>query len=311
MTIVRQLSVDRNGACLAGELSVPDDDRRYPTVLMIHGSGPLDRNENTKGQSLNIFNTLADHLAAKEIASFRYDKRGCGKSDGDYDQAGHGDLVDDASACIDHLARVDSCDPAQIFVLGHSEGTIIAAQLASRHPQLAGLILLCPFIESMESILGRQARTMQHDLKQASGFRRLLYGCFFAIFGDPIRSQQKLLAKLKGSDAATFRLMLQKVNAKWLRELISLDNEQIYRQVDTAMLVVGGAKDIQCLPSDVARIAEVTPADVTSHVVDDLTHLLRRDKENPTFLNYNKLLKEPMDPAVCEIVSRWIRQRTS
>ena len=69
---------------LAGELLLPGSSRTHPTVVMIHGSGPLDRNENTKSQSLNIFNTLANHLATQGIASFRYDKRGCGKSGGDY-----------------------------------------------------------------------------------------------------------------------------------------------------------------------------------------------------------------------------------
>ena len=51
---------------------------------MIHGSGPMDRNENMPGQSLNVFNTIAEHLAEKGIASLRYDKRGCGKSGGNY-----------------------------------------------------------------------------------------------------------------------------------------------------------------------------------------------------------------------------------
>jgi pimeloyl-ACP methyl ester carboxylesterase len=307
--LTRELSIQCSGATLAGELSLPGDKSSYPTVLMIHGSGPLDRNENTRSQSLNVFNALADQLAANGIASFRYDKRGCAKSSGDYMRAGHSDLVDDASACVDHLATIDGCDPGKTFVLGHSEGTIIAAQLADRHRQLAGLILLCPFIEPMESILRRQSRQMQNDLKQAKGIRRFLYGCFFALFGDPVSSQEKLLTKLKTSDAPTFRVMLQKVNAKWLRELIALDNDKIYSKVTVPMLVIGGEKDLQCLPSDVARIAQVAPADVAEHVIPDLTHILRLDTEAHTFLSYGELLKLPIEPAVGEYASNWICDR--
>ncbi len=255
-----------NGTELAGELCLPAGEGPFPTVIMVHGSGPLDRDENTRGQSLNIFNTIADNLATEGIASFRYDKRGCGESDGDYFSCGHHDLVDDASACIEHLATVESCDRQQMFVLGHSEGTIIAAQLAVRHPQLAGLVMLCPFIESMESILRRQSHQMQNDLKQAKGLRRILYACFFAIVGDPVSGQEKFLTKLAASDAPTFRMMLQKVNAKWLREL--------------------------------------TP--VTQHIVPDLTHILRFDRQPESILNYGNLLKEPMEPTVCRLVADWI-----
>ena len=192
-------------------------------------------------------------------------------------------------------------------MLGHSEGTIIAAQLANRHPQLAGLVLLCPFIERMDSILRRQSVQMQSELKQAKGFRRILYSCFFALLGDPVHSQEKLLTKLEASDAPTFRWMLQKVNAKWLRELIALDNGRIYSGVSVPMLAIGGEKDIQCLPSDVARIAEVAPSDVTQHVIPDLTHILRLDPEKHTFLSYAKLLKQPIEPSIGELVSNWVR----
>ena len=223
--IHRELSIESDGATLAGELSLPDGVRRYPVVLMVHGSGPLDRNENTRGQSLNVFNHLADQLAAAGIASYRYDKRGCGKSTGDYYQAGHADLVDDASACIDQLVRTANCDPQQIFVLGHSEGTIIAAQLANQHQDLAGLILLCPFVEPMESILRRQARQMKADLLRTTGIRHWILSGFFRCFGDPVHGQEKLIAKLKSSDVTTFRSMLRKINAKWLR-VVRADNSR-------------------------------------------------------------------------------------
>ncbi len=309
--ITREISVESDGVTLAGELRLPDGLRRCPIVLMVHGSGPLDRNENAHGQALNIFNTLADYLAASGIASFRYDKRGCGKSAGDYFLCSHNDLVADASACIDYLAGREDCDREQIFVLGHSEGTIIAAQLAIRHSNLAGLVLLCPFVEPMESILRRQAQQMQNDLSQATGFRRFLFTCLFRLFGNPIDNQEQLIAKLKSSDRPTFRSMFRKVNATWLRELLALDNERIYRQVTCPMLVLGGEKDIQCLPGDVQRIAEICSGDITHRVIADLTHLLRLDPDHHTFLGYKKLIRKPVAPAVCELVSQWIGSRAT
>jgi pimeloyl-ACP methyl ester carboxylesterase len=303
-----EITIQCGDALLAGEWLCPDGDRVHPTVLMIHGSGPLDRNENTKRQSLDVFNALSDQLVASGIASFRYDKRGCGKSGGDYYSAGHADLVDDAQACLDYLSTVEGCDPAKIFVLGHSEGTIIAAQLATRCPQLAGLLLLCPFVEPMESILRRQSRQINSDLRQATGLQRILYSCCFALFGDPVSSQEKLLARIKASDAPTFRMMVQKVNAKWLRELIALDNQEVYSRVTTPMLLIAGEKDIQCLPGDVQRIADVAPAEVAQRVIPNLNHILRLDEDEPGFLSYGKLLKQPIDPSIGQLVSAWIAE---
>lgn len=78
---------------LIGILCSPDGTGKFPAVLMVHGRGPLDRDENMKGQQLNIFNAIAHVLAQRGIASLRYDKRGYGASSGDFMSAGHADLV--------------------------------------------------------------------------------------------------------------------------------------------------------------------------------------------------------------------------
>ena len=77
---VENISFESNGVTLAGSLTVPNAGNAPVTALMLHGSGPLDRDENMGGQKLDVFNTLADGLAHADIGSFRYDKRGCGAS---------------------------------------------------------------------------------------------------------------------------------------------------------------------------------------------------------------------------------------
>ena len=84
-----EVTVRSNGTRLSGTACRPDGAGRVASVLMIHGTGPLDRDENLKGQRIDAFNTIAHYLAAAGIASFRYDKRGCGRSSGDYYRAGH------------------------------------------------------------------------------------------------------------------------------------------------------------------------------------------------------------------------------
>ncbi len=92
----------------------------HPLVVMIHGSGPLDRDGNMPGQAPNIFNALAAALAGAGYASFRYDKRGCGASAGDYLTHGFADLIGDAGAVVAGLRAMPGFGP--IFLLGIRRG---------------------------------------------------------------------------------------------------------------------------------------------------------------------------------------------
>lgn len=140
-----EITIDAGGNRLSGTYCAPGAAGQYPVVLMIHGSGPSDRDENLPGQNLNVFNTIAHYLAGIGIASLRYDKRGCGASTGDYYRTGHYDLVDDAICWFDALTHRGSTMGQQVFLLGHSEGAIIVPQVCLKRESAAGLILLCPF----------------------------------------------------------------------------------------------------------------------------------------------------------------------
>ncbi len=106
-------------------------------VLMLHGSGPLDRNANMPGQELNIFNPISDALRQAGIRSYRYDKRGCARSGGDFYSAGFTDLIKEACAALDILISDLGCDG--FVLLGHSEGTIIAPVVAPLRPEVSGV----------------------------------------------------------------------------------------------------------------------------------------------------------------------------
>ncbi len=82
-----EVIIEHAGARLAGTVVTPSGGR-CPTVLMLHGSGPMDRNEDMPGQRLSIFDTFAERLVRHGIASVRFDKRGCGASTGDFKTAG-------------------------------------------------------------------------------------------------------------------------------------------------------------------------------------------------------------------------------
>lgn len=308
--IEKEITIDSYGNRLSGTVCLPEGKGRFPLVIMVHGSGPLDRDENMDGQQLNVFNTIALHLVGEGIASLRYDKRGCGKSSGDYYATGHSDLTNDAVSWFDALKQHDFCESEKIFMLGHSEGCIIAPQVSALRPTIAGLVLLCPFIDNMESILIKQAVQLQQDFEALPGVSGLIRRLLSRMMGATVTSQKKLIDKLKSSDKDTIRVQFQKIPAKWLRELIRLDPRAIFSQVRCPMLLIGGEKDLQCDPDDVNRIAELTTGVVNVHVIKNLTHILRFDEQQPSLLSTPELTKKPMEPILLELIVEWFKEHT-
>ena len=261
-----------------------------------------------KGQALQVFDTIAHHLAAYGIASLRYDKRGCGDSEGNFLVTGHSDLVDDAVNCFDTLLVADFVDREKVFLLGHSEGCIIAPQVATQRSNVAGQILLCPFIDTMESILCKQSDQIGREFETAPGALGMALRLYCRIMGSPITIQRKLIAKLKSTDSDTFRIAFRKVPAKWLRQLLDLDPPAIFRQVECPTLLLGGEKDLQCDPADVPRIAECLKGPVVTRVIENLTHILRLENGPPSMLGVRRLLQEPVDQAVLVEISSWLEK---
>ena len=99
--------------------------------------------------------------------------------------------------------------------------------------------------------------------------------------------------------------------AAWLRELLTLDLAPLLAAVRCPMLVVAGAKDVQCDPEDARRIAASNPL-AEAHVIDDLTHILRRDTRPATIFGYQQLLSQPVDPQLLDLIAGWLEgQRAS
>lgn len=302
--IEKEFRINASGNDLSGSMCLPGEEGRFPFVLMVHGSGPLDRDENMAAQKLNVFNTIAHCLAQSGIASLRYDKRGCGRSSGNYYTAGHYDLVRDAMHAFDALRELEICDRDRVFMLGHSEGCIIAPQINLKRAEVAGLILLCPFADNMESILIKQATQLQKEFESAGLMRRVLGG----LMGVNVESQRKLIHKLKTSQVDTFRDRLQTVPAKSLRELLGLDPVAIFSQVNRPVLLIGGEKDLQCEPGDVHKIAALVNGPVEARVLENLTHVLRFDERPASILGSAELLARPIEPVIPELITLWLRR---
>lgn len=303
-------------AILQGTLTLPGVEGAEPStappslihaaVLLLADSGPLDRNQNSVQVQLNIFSEMANYLAGQGIASIRYDKRGCGVSKGKFDSAGHSDLVADAQVWLDYLHQHSAVKDVPVYVLGHGEGSLIASQLSAHNSLLQGQVLLTPFVENFEHIIRRQAENALQDIAELEGFKGKLIRFFLRLSGDQLKKQTKLIQRIRKTRRDTLKIRKQVINAKWIREMVNLDARTIHATVSLPTLLIGGEKDLQCLPEDVAHVAELIKAPVESHLLSDLTHILRSDPDKPSVQHYLMLTLEPVDRRLLEIIKNWL-----
>lgn len=130
------------GVQLSGTLMTPPGRGLFPVALIIAGSGPTDRDGNGSLMSTNAYKLLAAALAARGIATLRYDKRGIGSSHTPQHMADVRleDFVDDAVALTHYLEATKRF--GSVSIVGHSEGSLIGMIAAQRDPNVKSLVSL-------------------------------------------------------------------------------------------------------------------------------------------------------------------------
>ncbi len=280
------------GHRLTGTLLTPTTNRA-PVALLISGSGPIDRNSNTKRAGVDVMRQVAEHLASAGIGSLRYDKRGVGASGGNYLTTGLYDNVADAEAALALLRREAECPSGPVVVVGHSEGALIAAELAAADPTIAGVVLLAGAARSGEDIVWWQSEQITRSMP--APLRALLLG-----------RQRRRVRRLIASTGDTTGPFFARANARWHREFLAHDPTRSLQQIAIPVLAVTGEKDIQVDPDDVARIGRLVTGPFTGSNPADLTHLLRTDHGRASIWTYKRQAKRPVDPDLLALTAQWI-----
>lgn len=129
---------------LDGTLTLPAGAGPFPALVLVQGSGPHDRDE-TVGPNRPFFD-LAEGLAARGVATLRYEKRSYARPDTlpTDTVTVDGEVEDDAVAALKLLATRPEVAKGGLFLLGHSLGATLAPEIAHKAGGVAGLVLLAP-----------------------------------------------------------------------------------------------------------------------------------------------------------------------
>jgi pimeloyl-ACP methyl ester carboxylesterase len=280
-------------AGLAGTLLKPNV-ARPPVVLLIAGSGPSDRNGKQGGGGAAPLRALAEALAARGIASLRFDKRGVGRSATDVHEADFtlDSFVNDAAAWLTWLAARDDLGPR--YVAGHSEGGLIGIRLA-RRMEVAGLILLATPGRRLSDVL----RTQLADVAMPPALRDEAFAALAALErGESVTNVSAPLLPL-------LRPSVQPL----LRSEIAMDPAREFAQANTPALIVSGGHDLQVTAPDAAALIKARP-DARVFRAPEMNHVLKnapagRAEQQAAYTDP----RLPLAPGLADAIADFVKQR--
>ena len=285
---------------LTGTLTVPAADEPVATVLMLQGSGQTDRDANAKALKIDMFPQVSAAIERQGIATFRFDKRGVGASEGEYFSSDFDDRLTDAVAAVEWLRARPEVDASRVIVLGHSEGAVVAVRLAAGAAPVAGAILLAGAAQTGEQILTWQGRQVADSLTGVTKWVVRLLRI------DLVKSQRKALNRIRSSRADVMRIQGRKVNAAWVRQLMIYDPAPDLARVHLPVLAITGDRDLQVDPDDLDRMRDLVKGPFEGLLLPGVTHLLRTEGAKRGFAGYKEQVRRPVDPRVISAVTSWL-----
>lgn len=305
---------------LAGSLFVPKGAGPWPAVVLVHGSGPNNRDADIFGHK--IFLVLADHLAHQGIAVLRYDKRGIGGSTGDYKTATTLDFADDAQAAVAFLRTRPEIDARHIGMVGHSEGGLIAPIVAARDTQLGFVVLMAgPGVRGEQLMVEQLALGAESEGTSADNIakqRPIHRELFAAIIAerDPEQARAKAKAILEpGERDGVFAPGSSAVKAKvftspWFRAFLTLEPGPALQAMRQPVLALNGELDRQVpakLDLDAIRVALANNPRAVVKELPKLNHLFQTATTGGPH-EYAQI-EETLAPSALTVISDWIRKQ--
>jgi dienelactone hydrolase len=294
-----QVRVGSGEWSLPGTLTLPEGPGPFPAVVLVHGSGPNDRDETV--MACKPFRDLAWGLASQGVAVFRYEKRTReygGKIATGRTFTVKEETVDDALEAAKLLRQHKAIDGKRVFVLGHSLGAMMAPRIGAGDPALAGLVIMAGAARPLPELIVEQTR-------------------YILGLSGPLTEEDK--AKLKELEADVAKAMDPKLSADSGEKILGADAaywlalrackpQQEAARLKMPMLVLQGERDYQVTMADFAlwQKALAGHPNATLKSYPKLNHLFIEGEGKSTPEDYGKA--GHVARQVIDDVAAWIKQ---
>ena len=275
----REITLGEGDWALPGTLTLPAEPIKpaggFPVVILVHGSGPNDRDE-TIGPN-KPFKDLALGLASEGVAVLRYDKRTLVHGQRLMSQAPKltvwEETVEDALKAVALAKSLPEIDSSRVYVLGHSLGGMLAPRIGAETDPgaLAGLIIMAGAARPLEVLMLEQMTYLAE------------------LDGDVTEDEKKNLLEVKAHikriqdpelDPATPPAQLLGVPASYWLDLQGYEPAQLAKTLNLRMLILQGERDYQVTMKDYElwRQALKEREDVVFKAFPELNHLMMAGK---------------------------------
>jgi uncharacterized protein len=310
----------KDGISLAGTLTLPKKEGRFPAVILISGSGPQNRDEEILDHK--PFLILSDYLTKNGIAVLRYDDRGIGQSKGDFKTATTQDFANDVKAAIEYLKTRKEIDLKKIGLIGHSEGGLIAPMVAQNNKDISFIVLMAGTgvrgdklmivqKEDTERLMGVSEVDIAKGKDMVSG----LYKMIINADSNSVKLNENITSYLSEkykneNKPAELNAIIQTATNIWFQNFIKIDPATALEKVKCPVLALNGDKDSQVsakINTEAIKKALTKGGNknATTKILPNLNHLFQECKTG-SFSEYSEI-EQTISPLALEEVLSWIK----
>ncbi|MFZ1997276.1 MAG: alpha/beta fold hydrolase [Solirubrobacteraceae bacterium] len=296
----QEVTLGTEPLAVPGTLTVPHGAGPWPGVVLLAGSGSLDRDE-TVGRNKPL-KDIAWGLASRGVAVLRFDKvtyAHAAQVRGAHDFTLSDEYLPQATAAVEVLQDDGRLDAKRVFVLGHSLGGTVAPRIAEADRSIAGMILLAGGAQPLHWVIVRQTRYLASLNPETAAASQPMI--------DALAEKAAMVDSPELSPTTPAEELPLGAPAPYWMDLRGYDPPALAATLRTPMLILQGGRDYQVtVEDDLARwkAALHGRADVTIRVYPDLNHLFVAGSGPPTPAEYEPA--QHVDPAVIADIAEWL-----
>lgn len=313
---------------LAGTLTIPKGKGPFPAAILVTGSGPQNRDEEIFGHK--PFLVLADYLSRRGFVVLRYDDRGVGASGGVFAGATTFDFSFDAWAALRFLRNRKEVDKNRTGIIGHSEGALVAAMLASWTDEVKFVVMLAgtglngrDVLRQQREISLRAAQKPRRDIIRNEELFSDLINLIGAgdtqkafLKAQELAGHQYSMSGLKEpglekiNELAT--KMLNSIDNPWMQYFMNYEPVESLSMITQPVLALFGSRDTQVLPYPNAGIVYEALSRSKSpsfriKLFNGLNHLFQQSKTG--LVSEYQQISQTISPEVLEFINDWLAER--
>jgi len=255
-----------------------------PLAIIINGSGPIDRNGNEMMTKNNSTKKLAEALAKKGIATFRYDKRTLKAQQLNIDEKDmrFDDFIDDAKAVIKRFSKLPNY--SSLYIIGHSQGSLVG--MIAAQEKADGFISIAGAGQTIDSLIVEQIGRQMPGLEESA---RTAF--------NELRANGKVKDYNQGL-ASLFKKSIQPFMFSWMK----YDPQQEIKKLEMPVLIINGDNDLQVNTNEAEKLKAAKP-EAELVIIENMNHIYRIIDKNDDIAN-QKSYNEPQRPISNEMVEQ-------